>query len=99
MALLENIKRDLKEAMKQGEKQRLSALRMILSNVKNRQIEKKERPSKTRRFSGSFRDSFDSPRMQSASFGGGIAPTLLQRKKPLSASVRPTFLNSWMRRL
>jgi uncharacterized protein YqeY len=41
MALLENIKRDLKEAMKQGEKQRLSALRMILSNVKNRQIEKK----------------------------------------------------------
>ncbi len=42
MALLETIKKDLKEAMKQGERERLSALRMILSNVKNRQIEKRE---------------------------------------------------------
>ena len=42
MALLEKIKEDLKKAMKQGEKERLSALRMILSSVKNRQIEKGE---------------------------------------------------------
>ena len=42
MSLLEKIKEDLKKAMKQGEKERLSALRMILSSVKNRQIEKGE---------------------------------------------------------
>lgn len=42
MALLEKIRQDLKEAMKRGDKGRLSALRMILSNAKNRQIEKKE---------------------------------------------------------
>ncbi len=42
MALLEKIRQDLKEAMKRGDKERLSALRMVLSNAKNRQIEKKE---------------------------------------------------------
>ncbi len=42
MTLLEKIRQDLKDAMKKGEKDRLSALRMILSNVKNRQIEKKD---------------------------------------------------------
>ncbi len=42
MTILERIRRDLKDAMKRGEKERLSALRMILSNVKNSQIEKKK---------------------------------------------------------
>ncbi len=41
MALFEKIMRDMKTAMKAGDKNRLSALRMVLSNVKNRQIEKK----------------------------------------------------------
>lgn len=41
MALLERIRQDLKEAMKKGKKERVSALRMVLSNIKNRQIEKK----------------------------------------------------------
>ena len=45
MALLDKIREDLKDAMKKGEKDRLSALRMVLSNIKNRQIEKKERDS------------------------------------------------------
>jgi uncharacterized protein YqeY len=43
MALFDKIREDLKDAMKKGEKDRLSALRMVLSNIKNRQIEKKER--------------------------------------------------------
>lgn len=42
MALLEKIREDLKEAMKKGDKDRLSALRMVLSNIKNKQIEKKD---------------------------------------------------------
>ncbi|MBW1659636.1 MAG: GatB/YqeY domain-containing protein [Deltaproteobacteria bacterium] len=42
MTLLEKIRQDLKDAMKKGDKDRLSTLRMILSNVKNRQIEKKD---------------------------------------------------------
>ena len=41
MSLIEKIKQDLKEALKKGEKERLSALRMILSNAKNKEIEKK----------------------------------------------------------
>ncbi len=41
MALLEKIRQDMKEAMKKGEKERLSVLRMVLSNIKNKQIEKK----------------------------------------------------------
>jgi len=41
MTLLERIRQDLKGAMKKGEKERVSALRMVLSDVKNRQIEKK----------------------------------------------------------
>ncbi len=42
MALLERIRQDLKEALKKGEKDRLSVLRMVLSNIKNRQIEKRD---------------------------------------------------------
>ena len=41
MTLLEKITQDMKAAMKAGDKEKLSALRMILSNVKNKQIEKK----------------------------------------------------------
>jgi len=41
MALLQRIRQDLKGAMKKGEKERVSALRMVLSDVKNRQIEKR----------------------------------------------------------
>ncbi len=42
MTLLEKITRDMKAAMKAGNKEKLSALRMVLSQVKNKQIEKKE---------------------------------------------------------
>ncbi len=39
MALRDKLDRDLKEAMKGRDKERLSVLRMILSEIKNREIE------------------------------------------------------------
>ncbi len=41
MALLDKIRHDLKEALKKGEKGKVSALRMVLSAIKNKEIEKK----------------------------------------------------------
>jgi len=38
--ILEKLQKDLKEAMKAGEKERLSTLRFLLAALRNRQIEK-----------------------------------------------------------
>ena len=42
MSLAEQISADVKDALKSGDKSRLSILRMIKSSIKNKEIEKSE---------------------------------------------------------